>query len=123
LIIDIKNSWSWETFPLFEKGMPTDYYYQLQGYMALTGATKGKIIYTLINMPIELATKEGWRAGYDMDDIEQHEAFIASVTYDDLPADLRVKEFDCERDDEVIEAIRSRVVECRNYIGGLGYVN
>ena len=37
-IRDIKSSWSFETFPLHEETIPNkDYYYQLQGYMALTG--------------------------------------------------------------------------------------
>ena len=52
LVIDMKNSWDMFTFPLFEDAIPTKaYYYQLQGYMALTGKTKAKLIYTLMDTP------------------------------------------------------------------------
>ena len=37
-VIDVKNSWDCFTFPLFYENVPNkDYFYQAQGYMALTG--------------------------------------------------------------------------------------
>src|SRR5699024_9319440 len=63
-IIDIKNSETHKTLPLFVKSiMKTDtepyakyrnYYCQLQVYMHLTGIRKARLLYTLMNTPTEL---------------------------------------------------------------------
>ena len=38
VLIDVKSSWDASTFPFFETEIPNkDYYFQLQGYMWLTG--------------------------------------------------------------------------------------
>ena len=48
-VIDVKNSWDCFTFPLFFENVPNkDYFYQAQGYMALTGHHHYKLIYTSI---------------------------------------------------------------------------
>src|ERR1035437_8537832 len=48
-IYDTKNSWSLETFPMFEKDVPnTDYWWQLQIYMYLTNRKKAVLAYALI---------------------------------------------------------------------------
>ena len=58
-IIDIKCPWDAYTFPLFETELPEkNYYWQLQAYMSLTGITKGRIIYVLMDTPLELIEKE-----------------------------------------------------------------
>ena len=101
LIIDVKNSWDMWTFPLFEEELPNkDYYYQAQGYMALTGKKHYKVIYTLMNTPEELLNP--------YQDVE--------YDYNDLDSKYRLKVFDIERDDEVIQKIYDRVEEIRKYI-------
>lgn len=99
LIIDIKNSWDCFTFPLFEKDIPNkDYYWQLQGYMALTGKEKAQLVYVL------------------EDYIDEY-----SNVYDYLGVDnkYRIKVFDTEIDYEAIELINSKVRKCRAYITNL----
>ena len=60
-IIDLKNSWSEETFPYFEVEIPNkDYYWQLQSYMALTGKSKARLVYYLSDTPEHLIEKEAW---------------------------------------------------------------
>lgn len=104
---DIKNSWDCFTFPLFETKIPNkDYYYQLQGYMALLNLDKAKLVYCLNDMPEELIESEIMYNG------GKYEDFI----YSDLPPELRLKVFEIERDDKVIEAIQQRVIECREYL-------
>jgi hypothetical protein len=58
-LIDFKSSWNSETFPLYETEIPeTDYDLQLQGYMELTGKSKSKLVYCLIDTPIEIVKSE-----------------------------------------------------------------
>ena len=104
---DIKCSWDCFTFPLFESQIPNkDYYYQLQGYMALLGLDKAKLVYVLMDMPEEQIEREIMYNG------GKYEDFI----YSDLDPDLRLKVYEVERDELLIEAIENRVIECREYL-------
>lgn len=95
-IIDIKNSWDCFTFPLFETEIPnSDYYYQLQVYMHLTGKRYATLVYVLLDTP---ATN--WDAG---------------IVYD-VADEYRIKTFDIEYDPTVIEALQAKVIEARIYI-------
>jgi len=98
-IIDIKNSWDCFTFPLFETEIPnSDYFYQLQVYMHLTGKRKATLVYVLLDTP---ATN--WDAGiiYNVDD------------------KYRIKTFEVEYDSAVIEILTAKVIEARQYINSL----
>lgn len=98
-IIDIKNSWDCFTFPLFETEIPnSDYFYQLQVYMHLTGKRNATLVYVLLDDP---ATN--WEAGiiYDVED------------------KYRIKTFDVEYDPMVIESLINKVIEARQYISTL----
>jgi hypothetical protein len=100
-VVDIKSSWDMWTFPLFEDDVPNkDYYWQLQGYMALTGATKAKLVYVLVDTPMHLLNN--WT------DVE--------YSYENVPYKYRMKEFEVERNDEDIDKIKVRVNEIREYI-------
>lgn len=101
LVIDMKCSWDEFTFPLFEDEIPTkDYYYQLQGYMHLTGMKKAKLVYVLLNTPEGLSYK-------------------IQTNYDDIDPKYRIKPFDIAYDEAVISQIEKRVIECREYINSL----
>jgi len=103
IVIDVKNSWDFTTFPIFENNVPTkDYMYQLQGYMALTGRKKAKLIYTLMDTPEFLLSPH--------DDI---------FTYENIDVKYRVKVFEIERDNEMIDKIYKKVEDCRAYINEL----
>ena len=53
ILLDIKCSYEAHTFPFFETEIPTkDYFYQLQGYMWLTGKTEALLCYCLVNTPL-----------------------------------------------------------------------
>jgi hypothetical protein len=120
-IIDVKSSWSFDTFPLFEKNINKSYFYQAQGYMELTGKDKYKLIYCLMNTPEHLIEKEAhsraYAMGYQFDDVI--EKVKNDLTFDGLDSKLRLKVYEIERDQETIDAIKERVSECRKYIGGL----
>jgi len=113
-VIDIKCPWDYITFPLFENQLPEkDYYWQLQSYMDLTGCSKGRVIYVLMDTPLELIEKEIHFNPECEDEI------IAYHTYRGIPDKYKVKCFDIQRNDQDIEAIKKRVNECREYINNL----
>jgi len=113
-VIDVKNSWDCFTFPLFETEVPNkDYFYQAQGYMALTGLDSYKLIYTLMDTPQYLIDKEfKYNNFYDLD----YDVFEKDYKYNDVDVKNRIKVFDIEKDEEVVDAIKVRVAECREYI-------
>lgn len=101
-LIDVKNSWDCFTFPLFETDVPNkDYFYQAQVYMHLTGVHKYKLIYTLLDTPEELLYKS------------------EPTNYKAIDAKYRIKEFEIDYDPTVIEKMKERVLECREYVNQL----
>ena len=120
-IIDVKSSWSAHTFPFFfDEELPNkDYYYQIQGYLALTGATKGIVAYCLINTPEEIVLDEIRRTSWSRHELDVTEETEAEVRqqheFDHIPEANRVKAYHIERNEDVIQAIYERVNECRNY--------
>ena len=124
-IIDVKSSWSAHTFPFFfDEELPNkDYYYQIQGYLALTGATKGMVVYCLINTPEEIVLDEIRRTSWSRHELDVTEETEAEVRqqheFDHIPEVNRVKAYHIERNDEVIQAIYDRVNECKIYYNRL----
>lgn len=98
-VFDIKCSWDCFTFPLFENEIPTKgYYYQLQVYMELLGLKKAKLVYVLLNTPENVAS---WEVKHN---------------YDNLGKEYRIKSYEIEYDAEVIEDLKQRVLNVRDYI-------
>ena len=124
LIIDVKNSWDSSTFPMFETEWGNkDYYWQLQGYMALADKPRAKLIYTLMDTPDHLIEKEArWYSisqGFEELDNDIYLRFHKNMTYKDIPAKYKIKVFDIERNNDDIQLIKDRVVLCREYIDQL----
>lgn len=120
-IIDVKNSWSWETFPLFETEIPNDdYYWQAQVYMHLVGRDSYKLIYTLMDTPLHLIEKEAYywcvNNGYEELDMDIYNKFVAKMTYSDVEDKNRIKIFDIKYNKKDIELLQERVKLCRKYI-------
>lgn len=123
-VIDVKNSWSLETFPFFEKQINNiDYYYQLQGYMHLTGKIKARLIYILSDTPEFLIEKEAFyfcrNQGYEELDLDVFDKFKSKMTYSDISEKEKIKIFEIDYNPEVIEKIKSRVSECQILINNL----
>ena len=120
-IIDIKSSWDCFTFPLFDTEINTDYYYQLQGYMELTGKRKARLVYVLGDTPVSIlhseANKLKYSLGYDFE--EALEIVKKKHDYSHVLDDLRIKVFDVVYDAEIIEKIKQRVKECEIYTNNL----
>ena len=116
-LIDVKNSWDCFTFPSFYNAVPNkDYYWQAQGYMALTGKSKYKLIYVLMDTPDHLIEKEfKWNNPNELEET----VFYNKFKYGKIDAKYRIKVFEIERNDDDIAKIEERVNECRNYINQL----
>lgn len=98
-VFDIKCSWDCFTFPLFDTEIPTkNYYYQLQVYMHLLGLKKAKLVYVLLNTPENLAS---WEQPKD---------------YSELDKKFRIKTFDVEYSEEIINDLKQRVTNIREFI-------
>lgn len=121
LIIDAKNSWDHDTFPLFATEPPdTNNVWQLQGYLELFDRPKGKVIYVLSDTPEHLIRKEAYYhcrdLGYEELDDDIFDKFLANMTYGDVPDNLKIKIFSFDRNQEDIEKIKQQVGKCRIYI-------
>lgn len=114
-IIEVKNSWDCFTFPLLETELKNkDYLYQCQAYMHLTGKKKSKLIFVLMDTPEHLIKKEFRYAG-DNNPFE-YEQFREKYLYDNVKDEHRIKVFDIDYDEEVINSIEQRVLACREYL-------
>lgn len=119
-LLDIKSSYDASTYPWFETEIPTKaYYYQLQGYMALTGKRKAYLCYCLLNTPLHMVEDEVRKAHWQNYLIDENEELRAEVEkkhiVDHIPANKRLKVFEVRYDKDVVKAIYDRVKECRVY--------
>lgn len=100
-VLDIKCSWDAFSFPLFEDEIPTkDYFYQLQVYMHLTGRKAARLVYVLTNTPETIT----WETPHD---------------YSALDKRYRIKTFEIAYDGAVIEVLKAKVEDAKNYIHSL----
>lgn len=120
ILLDVKSSWDANTFPFFENELPNKgYYYQLMGYMWLTGKQTSLLCYCLINTPFEIVEdeirREHWKQ-YAIDENKDIREFIeAQHNFDHIPKEKRIKVYEIARDEEVIEEIKRKVELCRDY--------
>jgi hypothetical protein len=130
LLADVKSSWDATTFPFFKDGvnesvykLNKDYYYQLQCYMWLSGHEKSYLVYCLVDTPEEILTdeirREMWRAKSIDDDLEIEEMVRRKHNVEHIPKEFRVKKFTVVRDDDVIDKIKYKVMQCRAYYDSL----
>jgi hypothetical protein len=124
MIIDIKSSWDIFTFFRTKKDkLNKMYFWQLQSYMWLTGAKESQLIYCLVNTPDMIINDEKRKLMWKMGAIDENEttdkAFAEmerAMTFDDIPLDERINIIRVERDENAIEQIKNRVIECRDWM-------
>ena len=130
LIRDIKTSWDFSTFPLFETSLNQDYYYQAQAYMILFDCNHASVDYCLVNTPDYLIEKEAHSLARDkqISFLEALQHVVPLHIYDeterwnkedfpniktDIPLNLRVKSFSVVRDPKLENRIEQKVKLCR----------
>jgi hypothetical protein len=127
ILLDVKCSYEASTFPFFETEIPTPaYFYQLQGYLWLTGKTEALLCYCLINTPIEIVEdevrREHWKHKVIDEDLEIRDFVQKKHNFDQIPDNRKVKVFKVERDETIIWAIQEKVEEARIYYNLLNEV-
>lgn len=125
-IIDIKSSWDIFTFfRTTQDKLNKMYYWQLQGYMALTGAQSARLVYCLVNTPDNIIYNElnklKWSMAVinpDTDPLYQEAAtkLEKQMKYDDVPMEERVNEITILRNNDDINRIYERVLQCREWM-------
>ena len=141
---DIKSSWDWTTFPSMCDVLDSDYDYQGQVYMDLSGAGMHTVVHCLVNTPENLIRDEKRRLAWKMGviDLETPEYVAACVEVEknaivdmalfckqnpgfefhcrnweyDIPMEERIHEIDVVRDQKKIDAMIARVIEARAWM-------
>ena len=112
--------------PITETGKKTDYYWQLQVYMELTGLSKAELVYCLVNTPEEMITDKTYRAKFQfrqMKDGSDNPEYLEYADklrwmheYDDIPEEKRIKKFPIERSQEDIDALYDQIEKSLEYL-------
>lgn len=136
IIYDIKSSYSFQTFPMFETKLDRVYEDQQKGYLHLWDKKIARVCYTLVNTPIDILRSElKWLSDDDakqekaLNHLFTKDAFIEAketlfpmakkIDFIELSDAQRVKVFEVRRDDEFINQIHITVKKCREYIDKL----
>lgn len=120
IVYDIKTSWSLFTYPMFEDEIPTkEYIYQLQAYMHLTGLKSAKLVYVLTDATEDMIQDELYKRCLRKKLIDAtpqlEEEVRREMTFGHIDPALRVKMFDVEYDQEIIDQIKERIALCQSY--------
>lgn len=121
---DTKVSFSYESFPMFESKLETDYYWQNVRYMMLTGVKEWYTVYSLENHPenvIKKLAKQMWyKAGNEG---EVSESFIKEIkdyyNYNHLPDEQRLRFFKVELKDEDVQKVKKHYELANTYYQSL----
>ncbi len=118
MIRDIKNSWSVDSYPLFDLKVKNEYYWQMQGYMNLTGLKQASVDFCLVNAPEHLIAREAKQASYESSktDYELYQHYTHLLTFDDIDPRKRVRSFSVAYNQNDVDRIEQRVEMCRVYI-------
>jgi hypothetical protein len=124
-IIDIKSSYDFATL-LSNIGSPLNplYKYQVQGYMALTGAKEAEVCYCLVNMPHEMINSAKKRLFYALNaTTEESPEYMRQVsklennmTFDEVPITERIIRFPVQYDEQLIDKVYKRIDQCRAWL-------
>lgn len=123
-LLDVKSSWDGTTFPFFDTEIPNkDYFYQLQGYMWLTGKQQSMLCYCLVDTPLEIVEDEVRRAHWKLHKIDEdanlREEVESKHLFSHIPKNRKVKVFYVQKDEAVIEQIKERIEAARIYYNAL----
>lgn len=124
ILLDVKSSFDATTFPFFDTELTNKmYFYQMHGYMWLTGKTEALLCYCLIDTPLQIVEdeirREHWKASLIEESLDLRAFVQAKHTFGHIPKEKRLKTFKITKDDVIIENIKTRIEECREYYNNL----
>jgi hypothetical protein len=123
-VIDIKSSWDAFTFKKASMALNDMYYWQLQGYMWLTGKKSARLAYCLINTPSVIVEGEKRKLYYQMGIIDDSDTDVvnafreleANHAFDNIPMNERVIIWEIPFDQDAINRLQNRIEECRAWM-------
>lgn len=120
IIVDAKSSWDAFTFPYFEEDAPEGYKDQDLVYLDLTGCKKAAVAFCLENGTLEEVERLSWKIakkeGAEEPDINHWDEAEKRLNYDHLPESMRIKVYEFDINNQRIDEMKKRVIECRAYI-------
>lgn len=133
MIVDAKSCWDIFTFyAKQDEGIDKNYWWQLQGYMAITGAPKATLAYALEDTPQTLIDQEKNRLKWSLGVIDPDGPDKVSLayregcaaidllsTYEDIPDDKRLFKQPVERDVDAITELYAMAPVWRKYLNSL----
>ena len=123
-IVDIKCSWDGTTFPWFEDELPNkDYYWQMIGYMWLTGKKRARVIYCLVDTPEDIVQDEirrtSWKK-FEIDVTEETENEVrAKHEFSHISENKRIRTYLVELNESNIDQVKERLLEAKKYYNEL----
>ncbi len=129
-VLDIKTSW--DIFTYFNSDVSKAYYWQLQGYMALTGKRSAVLAYCLVDAPEHMIEDEKRRLGWKMGLIdpetnpkylEKAQQIEKNMTFKDIPEVERVRTFEIEYNEADVLKLYERIEQSRLYMNELNVKN
>ena len=121
--LDIKNAWDLWTFAAVnQKMVEKTYYYQMLGYMILTGLKWWKVAYCLVDTPNELVVDEMQKKERSFPELgvqQLEDKFLNHYKFGDISAEKRVKLYTFEFSEGDAEELEGRVKLWREYIDSL----
>ncbi|MBC8485970.1 MAG: hypothetical protein H8D45_08015 [Bacteroidetes bacterium] len=130
IVYDVKSSWDIFTyFNSITSALIKDYYWQMQGYMALTHCNTSFIAFCLVNTPTHLIEAEKRKVNYHYD-LLQKDITIDNLTsafaevdksciYDDIPNDKKIFLVKVLKNDDDIKSLYKRIIDCRIFLMNL----
>jgi hypothetical protein len=127
-VVDIKSSYDlWTFLGNIPDKLDNLYYWQLQAYMWLTGATHGHIAYCLVNTPFGIIEQEKRYLLNKMDVIsEESPEYVKeamklefNMTFDDIAVPERILIFNVDRNEDDILRIQHKVEKAREFLSEL----
>jgi hypothetical protein len=125
-VTDIKNSWSLKTYMDAEV---TDLYEtQLNVYMWLLGLKKAELAYCLIDAPEHIIRAEissylyynKLKLEVESDEYKEIDAKIRkNMTFGDIPEDKRIKIFEVEYNQDIIDRLTNKINLSREYLNSI----
>jgi hypothetical protein len=121
-VVDIKSSYDlWTFLANVDSKIDKGYWWQLQGYMWLTGLKMAELVYVLSNMPEEMILQEKYYLLKRMNVIsEESPEYIKAAAelekrlkFDDIPVSQRVIKLSFGADEAAFDFIESKVKAAR----------
>jgi hypothetical protein len=124
-IIDIKSSWDIFTFFNAKKdALNKAYYWQLQGYMALTGCKEAELVYCLVDTPQHILDSEkrslAYKLGVGSEDDPKFKYLFDNIdkngTFSDILIEEKIFIQKIQKNDADIEKIYQKIELCRDFL-------